>query len=193
MSETQSSGAAQPLQGKSFVARELPYILLLVLAVVGIAYTSVSPDSSAAYWKVLAPVFAIVCIVSQWPRVPAGGGAKTRLIIVQLVHWGAFLFTILLVFLPGVQTTLTSVLSAQIILYLLALSTFLAGLYNVSWQLIAVGVLMALSVPAIAYLERSVLVVVVIAAAVVLVIVAYVFQRRRAAAKPPGSPSASSG
>ena len=173
------------------MAREFPYILLLVLAVVGIAYTSVSPDSSAAYWKVLAPVFAVVCIVSQWPRVAAGGGAKTRLIVIQLVHWGAFLLTILLVFLPGVQTTVTSVLSAQIILYLLALSTFLAGLHNVSWQLMAVGVLMALSVPAIAYLERSVLLGVVIVAAVLLVIVAYVFQRRRASAKPSSSPTAS--
>ena len=173
------------------MAREFPYILLLVLAVVGIAYTSVSPDSSVAYWKVLAPVFAIVCIVSQWSRVAAGGGAKTRLIIVQLVHWGAFLFTILLVFLPGVQVTLSSVVSAQIILYLLALSTFLAGLHNVSWQLMAVGVLMALSVPAIAYLERSVLIGVVIAAAVVLVIVAYVFQRRRAGAKPASGPPSS--
>ena len=192
MTETQPSSAAQPLQRRSFVAREFPYILLLVLAVVGIAYTSVSPDSSVAYWKVLAPVFAIVCIVSQWSRVAAGGGAKTRLIIVQLVHWGAFLFTILLVFLPGVQVTLSSVVSAQIILYLLALSTFLAGLHNVSWQLMAVGVLMALSVPAIAYLERSVLIGVVIVAAVVLVIVAYVFQRRRAAAKPASSPGSSS-
>jgi len=191
VSETQSTSAAQPAQRRSFVAREFPYILLLVLAVVGIAYTSVSPDSSAAYWKVLAPVFAVVCIVSQWPRVAAGGGAKTRLIVIQLVHWGAFLFTILLVFLPGVQTTVTSVVSAQIILYLLALSTFLAGLHNVSWQLMAVGVLMALSVPAIAYLERSVLLGVVIVAAVVLVIVAYVFQRRRVAAKPSSSPSAS--
>ena len=193
MSETQSSGAAPPVQRGSFVARELPYILLLALAIIGIAYTSVAADSSVAYWKVLAPVFAIVCIVSQWSRVPAGGGAKTRLIIVQLVHWGAFLFTILLVFLPGVQMTLTSVLSAQIILYLLALSTFLAGLYNLSWQLIAVGMLMALSVPAIAYVQRSVLIGMVIAAAVVLVILAYVFQRRRGSAKSAGGPSASSG
>ena len=52
----------------------------------GIVCTSVSPDASVAYWKVLAPVFAIVCIVSQWSRVPAGGGAKTRLVIVQLLH-----------------------------------------------------------------------------------------------------------
>jgi hypothetical protein len=191
VSDTQPSGAPQAPQRASFVARELPYILLLLLAVVGIAYTSISPDSSAAYWKVLAPVFAIVCIVSQWPRVPAGSGAKTRLIILQLVHWGAFLLTILLVFLPDVQKMLTSVVSAQVILYLLALSTFLAGLYNASWQLIAVGALMALSVPAIAFLERSVLLWVVIAASVALVIVAYVFQRRRAAAKPSSGPSAS--
>src|SRR5215470_9792372 len=117
MSETPSVTQPQAAQAprRGFFMRELPYILLLVLAVVGIAYTSVSPDASVAYWKVLAPVFALVCIMSQWSRVAAGTGAKTRLIVVQLVHWGAFLFTIVLVFLPDMQKMLTSVVSAQII------------------------------------------------------------------------------
>jgi hypothetical protein len=53
-----------------------------------------------------------------------------------------------------------------------------------------VGALMALSVPAIAFLERSVLLWVVIVASVALVISAYVFQRRRAAAKPSNSAGA---
>jgi len=180
MSEAQSptppQAAPQPRQ--SFFVRELPYALLLALAVIGIAYTSLSPDTSVAYWKVLAPVFAVVCIASQWSRVPAGGGAKMRLVIVQLVHWSAFLLTILLLFLPDMQKTLTSLISAQIILYLLALSTFLAGLYNMSWQLVAVGMLMALAVPAIAFFQRSVLLAVVIGAALLVVIGAYVFQRR---------------
>ena len=123
-----------------------------------------SPDASVGYWKVLAPVFAIVCIFSQWSRVPAGGGAKTRLIVVQVLHWGAFLLTILILFLPHVQKTVSSLVSAQIVLYLLALSTFLAGLYSTSWQLVVVGVLMALAVPAIAFLQQTVLLVVVIAA-----------------------------
>jgi hypothetical protein len=181
MSEAQTPAqppaALQPRPG--FFVRELPYVLLLVLAVTGIAYTSLSVDASVAYWKVLAPVFAVVCIVSQWSRVPAGGGAKMRLVIVQLVHWGAFLLTILLLFLPDMQKMLTSLVSAQVILYLLALSTFLAGVYNTSWQLVAVGVLMAFAVPAIAFLERSVLLAAVIAAAVLVVIGAYVFHRRR--------------
>ena len=91
MSETQTTSQPQAVQQHrpGFFVRELPYVILLALAVIGIAYTSVSPDSSVYYWKVLAPVFAIVCIVSQWSRVPAGGGAKTRLVVVQLLHWGA--------------------------------------------------------------------------------------------------------
>jgi len=186
-SPTQPQAALQPRTG--FFVRELPYVLLLALAVVGIAYTSLSPDTSVAYWKVLAPVFAVVCIVSQWSRVPAGGGAKMRLVIVQLVHWGAFLLTILLLFLPEMQKMLPALVSAQVILYLLALSTFLAGLYNTSWQLVAVGVLMALAVPAIALLERSVLLGVVIAAAVLVVIAAYVFHRRRKSGPPSGQRS----
>jgi len=87
-----------------------------------------------------------------------------------------------LLFLPDMQKTLTSLISAQIILYLLALSTFLAGLYNTSWQLVAVGLLMALAVPAIAFLERPVLLAVIIGAALLVVIGAYVFQRRRGSA-----------
>lgn len=179
MNATQSSTPPQaPRPG--FFVRELPYVILLGLAVVGIACTSVSPDASVSYWKVLAPVFAIVCIFSQWSRVPAGGGAKTRLIVVQVVHWGAFLLTILILFLPNVQKMANSLVSAQIVLYLLALSTFLAGLYNTSWQLIAVGVLMALAVPAIALLQQTVLLVVVIAAALAVVIGAFLLNRRRA-------------
>jgi len=190
MSETQTptqpQAAVQPRP--AFILRELPYVLLLVLAVTGIAYTSLSPDASVAYWRVLAPVFAVVCIASQWSRVPASGGAKVRLVVVQLVHWGAFLFTILLLFLPDVQKTLTSLASAQAILYLLALSTFLVGLYSASWQLGAVGVLMALAVPAVAFLERSVLLAVVIAAALLVVIGAYIFQRRQKGRQPSARP-----
>jgi hypothetical protein len=184
MSETQSSTqpqAAQQQPRPSFFVRELPYIILLTLAVIGVACTSVSPDASVGYWKILALVFAIVCIVSQWSRVPAGGGAKTRLILVQLLHWSAFLLTILILFLPDVQKMVNSLVSAQIVLYLLALSTFLAGLYNTSWQLVAVGVLMALAVPAIALLQQTVLLVVVVAAALAVVIGAFVVHRRHGA------------
>jgi hypothetical protein len=170
--------AAQEQPRSGFFVRELPYIILLALAVIGIACTSVSPDASVSYWKVLAPVFALVCIFSQWSRVPAGGGAKTKLIVVQLLHWGAFLLTILILFLPDLQKMLNSLVSAQIVLYLLALSTFLAGLYNTSWQLAVVGVLMALAVPAIALLQQTVLLVVVIAAAVAVVIGAFLLRRR---------------
>ena len=183
MNATQSSSqppTAQEQPHPGFFVRELPYMILLALAVIGIVSTSVSPDASVSYWKVLAPVFAIVCIYSQWSRVPAGGGAKTRLIIVQLLHWGAFLLTILILFLPDVQKMLNSLVSAQIVLYLLALSTFLAGLYNTSWQLVAVGVLMAVAVPAIALLQQTVLSVMVIAAALAVVIGAFFVYRRHA-------------
>ncbi|HTS52800.1 MAG TPA: hypothetical protein VMH26_05965 [Burkholderiales bacterium] len=183
MSETQSTAQPQTAQqqGPGFFVRELPYMILLALAVIGIVSTSVSPDASVVYWKVLAPVFAIVCIVTQWPRVPGGGGAKTRLVIVQLLHWGAFLLTVLILFLPDAQKMVNSLVSAQVVLYLLALSTFLAGLYNTSWQLVAVGVLMALAVPAIALLQQTVLLVAVIGAALAVVAGAFILHRRRGA------------
>jgi hypothetical protein len=47
MSEAQAPTQPQPRPG--FFLRELHYVLLLILAVIGIAYTSLSPDTSVAY------------------------------------------------------------------------------------------------------------------------------------------------
>ncbi len=175
---TESAVTVRP--AASFLVRQSAYLVLLGLAVIGIGYTSLSPDASVRYWKVLAPAFAIVCIVSQWTRVPAGGEAKTRLVITQLLHWGAFLLTIVMLFLPDMQQRLGSLVTAEMVLYLLALSTFLAGLYNTSWQLIAVGTLMALAVPAIAFLQRSALLIVMIAVAAAIGVGAVMLRRRQA-------------
>jgi hypothetical protein len=61
-----------------------------------------------------------------------------------------------IVLLTNVQLTLTATSTGLTLLMLLALGTFVAGVH-VSWQICVLGLIMALLVPAIAWLTRSAL------------------------------------
>ncbi len=50
----------------SFWIRELPFTLVLILIIAGVAYTSFSKKPIVGYWEVLAPIIALVCVGSGW-------------------------------------------------------------------------------------------------------------------------------
>jgi hypothetical protein len=79
------------------------------------------------------------------------------LIWTQALHWLAFLIVMNLVLLTGVQTMLNADAMGLAILMLLALGTFVAGVHTRTWEVCALGAVMALSVPAIAWIEQSAL------------------------------------
>src|SRR5208282_619951 len=92
---------------------------------------------------------------------------RVRLIWTQVLHWAAFLVAMNLVLVSDVQQMLNADATGLAILVLLALGTFVAGVHSLSWQTCALGVLMALSVPAIAWIEESALVLLLAAVALV--------------------------
>ena len=60
-------------------------------------------------------------------------------------------------FCGGVASTLSPDATGLTILTLLALGTFVAGVHIQAWQICILGMVMALGVPAIAWIERSAL------------------------------------
>jgi hypothetical protein len=152
----------------SFWIRELPFTLVLILTVAGVAYTSFSKKPIIGYWEILAPIIALVCIGAGWQE--AGDkSARLRLIVTQALHWFAFLLVMNLMLLTSVQRIFTAQTTALAIFTLLALGTFTAGVHVLSWQVCLLGLIMALGIPAIAWIGNSALLVVLIAAAVVSV------------------------
>jgi hypothetical protein len=148
----------------SFWIRELPFTLVLILTVAGVAYTSFSKKPIIGYWEILAPIIALVCIGAGWQE--AGDkSARLRLIVTQALHWFAFLVVMNLMLLTSVQRIFTAQTTALAIFTLLALGTFTAGVHVLSWQVCLLGLIMALGIPAIAWIENSALLVVLIAAA----------------------------
>ena len=92
---------------------------------------------------------------------------RLRLIVTQALHWFAFLLVMNLMLLSSVQRIFTAQTTGLAIFTLLALGTFTAGVHVLSWQVCLLGLIMALGIPAIAWIENSALLAVLIAVAVV--------------------------
>jgi hypothetical protein len=133
----------------------------------------------------LAPLIALVCVGSGWPSA-ADKTARLILIGSQALHWLAFIVVMNLLLLPSVQRNFTANSTAIAVFTLLALGTFTAGLQVFSWQVCVLGLVMALSVPAIAWIENSALIVVVIFAMMLAVGVVVWWHWRKSARAGPG-------
>jgi hypothetical protein len=150
----------------SFWIKELPFMLVLILTTGGVAYTSFSKEPIVGYWEILAPIIALVCVGAGWQEAGDKSG-RLRLIVTQALHWFAFLLVMNLMLLTSVQRIFTAQTTALAIFTLLVLGTFTAGVHVLSWQVCLLGLIMALAIPAIAWIENSALLVVLIAAAVI--------------------------
>src|ERR1700731_4650542 len=122
----------------SFWLRELPYVVVLILTLFGVAYASFSRQSIVGYWEFLTPVIGVLCVVTAWPHAP-DRAARLRLVWTQALHWLAFLVAMNLLLLSGVASTLSADATGLMILPLLALGTFVAGVHTQAWQICVLG------------------------------------------------------
>jgi phage FluMu protein Com len=66
----------------SLWVRELPFSLVLILTVLGVAYTSFTKRPIIGYWEILAPIVGLVCVGVGWQSVNDKAG-RLRLIATQ--------------------------------------------------------------------------------------------------------------
>ena len=74
----------------NFWIKELPFSAVLILTLIGVAYTSFSKQPITGYWELLAPLIALVCVGTGWHSETDRAG-RVRLIGTQILHWLAFL------------------------------------------------------------------------------------------------------
>ncbi|WOH64769.1 hypothetical protein [Bradyrhizobium sp. BWA-3-5] len=134
--------------------QRLPFAVALVLAVAGVAYTNISHQPLVGYWEFLALAIAVVCVVTKWPELD-NKQAQFRLIWTQALHWVAVLVTMNMMLVSGVQQLLPTPATSLVLLTLLALGTFLAGLSLLSLQICFLGITMGAAVPALSWLKQS--------------------------------------
>jgi len=149
-----------------FWMRELPFSLVLIATVVGVAYASFSNKPIILYWEALAPAICVVCIVSGWPSA-RDRAARIRLLATQTAHWVSFLVVMNLLLLPSVHKVFNANATGLAVFTLLTLGTFTAGIHAFSWQICLLGVVMSVGIPAIAWVENTALTALVVLAGVI--------------------------
>jgi hypothetical protein len=162
---------------RAFLIRDWPYLAMLALALFGVAYTSIARQAMTTYWIVLAPFYGVICVITRWRNVE-GKVPHWRLIQTEALHWVAVIVAMSIVLVANVKQMMNSDASALMLLTLLALGTFTAGVHVAAWRICLVGVVLALAVPAIAWLEEATLLLLLIATVLVAIVVLYFMHSR---------------
>ena len=179
-----NSSPASPQSGlHAFLRAEWPYVAILVLAVFGVAWTSVARQPMTYYWLALTPLIGLVCVITRWNTAQDREG-RMHLVVTQALHWAAVLVAMELAFVADVNQMMNADARALFILTLLALGTFTAGVHVASWQICVVGVIFGCGVPAIAWLEQTALLLVLgVAVIVAIAVLLWLHSTRRSEAE----------
>lgn len=133
---------------------DLPYIIMLSMAVLGIGIVTFTGQPVAFYWELLTPVYCAICIYVGW-RHTETTHERTRLVWTQILHWAAFLVGMLLIYSGPLRQLIDVNAAGLTLMVLLAVATFVAGVHAVAWQICAVGLILGLFVPLVAIIQRS--------------------------------------
>ena len=120
MADNMAANASVQRRHVRFWLYELPFSLVLVLTIFGVAYETFSRQPIREYWEILAPFLVLVCVGAGWHEAN-DGAARWRLVLTQVLHWLAFLVVINLMLLPTVQRNFSANATGLAIFTLLSL------------------------------------------------------------------------
>ena len=143
------------------------FAALILLTLFGVALTNMSPTDAHIYWLAMTLVFAIGAITTGWQRA-AEKGEKKQLVTSQLIHWGSTLIAVIVIYTFLHTGQIQNETVSLMILLVLALSSFLDG-FHVGWHFSVIGILLAISVVTISYIDEFLWVIIFVAAILVAV------------------------
>jgi hypothetical protein len=135
----------------------LSYLVLYAIAILLISLTDHDPVSAKPSWNLFIPLIGLVSAFSGWGQ-HAGDTRRTRIqfVIQQVLHWCALLLVIHLLFMQDVQHLLQAETDGFVIIYLVGLTSLLAGIY-LDWKMAVFGFFLIVSGVVIAFLDDNAL------------------------------------
>lgn len=148
--------------GKSGWARRLlapnwPFLIMLLLALSGVATSSLARSLTIPYWEIVVPIFAVSSFFARGEY--RDKGERIKAIRQDALHWIAVFAAMRLLMLPQIFELLGADAAPLVLLTVLALGLFTSGNLIGSWRIALLGILLAAAVPATAWMERSTLLV----------------------------------
>jgi len=153
--------APAPATKRHWLGLSIVHLAMVLTALLGIGWTSlVSPAQIGAgsgvvwFWLALVPAYCAACIWEGWAPATLSR-MRTRLVVTQLLHWLAFLVAMYLLLTPAARGVMNDNAVGLALLTLLAMGTFVAGVHAWSLPVCATGIVLALAVPMIAWLDAN--------------------------------------
>ncbi|MFA5985372.1 MAG: hypothetical protein WC782_15250 [Methylococcaceae bacterium] len=131
------------------------YILggLMLLSILGVAIVDATEVVSHWYWLALVPVFFSACLYVEWDATKESGVSARTIVFKQVLHWSGLLIAVFLAFFLRNIGSLDNQTTGLVLLLLLALTTFLAGV-TMGWLFRLLGIFLGLSLYFVAYMEH---------------------------------------
>jgi hypothetical protein len=165
---SEESATKKSLLKRMFGTYEIILVVLILLSIIGIGITDFSPGDSHRYWFAMVPVFAGACLILEWSRARGKGQKWTTIVRTQLLLWLGLLLAVRLTYLLLQTGRLDNENTGLVILLLLALTTFFAGIH-LGWRLFIVGIFLGVALIGAAYLEEFVWMFLILAIVVVAI------------------------
>lgn len=128
-------------------------IIMLVLAFIGLFIADTSPKSNWLYWRIVAPIYAILCIWLGW-YMRRNLKLSRRHILQDILLWVGLLVAFYLVSLLVSRGILGNLEAGLVALILLSLTTYIAGIFIESTFLL-IGLSMAIFVVAAVFFQTQ--------------------------------------
>ncbi|WP_296897283.1 hypothetical protein [Thiohalocapsa sp.] len=144
----------EKLDRKRFIIYQLPYLVLYVAALVLVAMTAHNAAEMSNYWQLFIPLLALVSILGGWRFAGATSAERWTYILRQVLHWGALILVIRLLYAHAVQDFLNDEQDAFVTIYVIGLAAVLSGIY-LDWKMALFGAFLLLSGVTIAWLQDN--------------------------------------
>ncbi len=143
------------------------FAALLFLSILGVGITDASVQTSHWYWTAMIPVFFAACLFLEWHNKHESGLEPKTIVIKQILHWLGLLAGFYLVFFLRDMGSLDNQTTGLILLLMLALGTFLAGV-RMGWLFKLLGIFLGLCLVLVAYMENYFAVIIALSVAMLI-------------------------
>jgi len=162
-----------PSPARGAHVEEIILVLLVVLSGIGVIVNDyAAPQTAFRMWLWMTPLFGVVSTAAAWSRAQRRGDPVGAIVPTQVVHWLGVVGAVLLIYILQAYGRMASEAAGSAVLVVLALATFLAGVYS-DWRLSVLGVVLGVTVVGFAYVERVALVIVPLLLVAIIGLVVY--------------------
>lgn len=144
---------SQKTQGSAFKIRLIIALIMLALGFIGVIVTDIKKEGGWYYWRILAVIYALLSLGLSWHLKKRGW--KTTLINIghEIAHWAGLIGAIFIAS-YFVQVGMIGRFEASLLtLLLLALATYLAGIY-IETTMLVIGIMLGAFAAAIAFVDE---------------------------------------